>query len=213
MQLFILNDLFWAHRQAKHDKGRLPHARRHRTVRRRLDSVVLTTSAPRDQGLDIAETIERLVTQDGFELVVCEMKKLGRRHLLRVVVDHPNGITLDHCAALSRRIGDHLDAVDAVPTAYTLEVSSPGVERGLYRLADYQRFTGHRVRLRTTVALNGRRQFRGRIAAVRTEEGRSSSCATRLVWKPPLRFPILPSPTRSHGRRPLSRGGSKTCRT
>jgi ribosome maturation factor RimP len=121
--------------------------------------------------LDIAETIERLVTQDGFELVVCEMKKLGRRHLLRVVVDHPNGITLDHCAALSRRIGDHLDAVDAVPTAYTLEVSSPGVERGLYRLADYQRFTGHRVRLRTTVALNGRRQFRGRIAAVRTEEG------------------------------------------
>ncbi len=121
--------------------------------------------------MDIAETIERLVTQDGFEFVVCEMKKLGRRHLLRVVVDHPNGITLDHCAALSRRIGNHLDALDAVPTAYTLEVSSPGVERRLYRLADYQRFTGHRVRLRTTVVLNGKRLFRGRIGAVRTGEG------------------------------------------
>ncbi|QUV85266.1 ribosome maturation factor RimP [Chloracidobacterium aggregatum] len=121
--------------------------------------------------MDIAETIERLVTQDGFEFVVCEMKGAGRRRLLRVVVDHPNGVTLDQCAALSRRIGEHLDALDAVPTAYTLEVSSPGVERELYRLADYQRFTGHRVRLRTTVARNGRRLFRGRIGAVRTGEG------------------------------------------
>lgn len=119
--------------------------------------------------MDIAETIERLVTQDGFEFVICEMKGVGRRRLLRVVVDHPNGVTLDQCAALSRRIGNHLDALDAVPTAYTLEVSSPGVERELYRLADYQRFIGHRVRLRTTTAHNGRRMFRGRIAAVRTE--------------------------------------------
>ncbi len=121
--------------------------------------------------MDIAETIERLVTQDGFEFVVCEMKGAGRRRLLRVVVDHPTGVTLDQCAALSRRIGEHLDALDAVPTAYTLEVSSPGVERELYRLADYQRFTGHRVRLRTTVALNGKRLLRGRIGAVRTGEG------------------------------------------
>ncbi|MGQ9896097.1 MAG: ribosome maturation factor RimP [Acidobacteriota bacterium] len=118
--------------------------------------------------MDIAETIERLVTQDGFEFVVCEMKGAGRRRLLRVVVDHPDGVTLDQCATLSRRISDHLDALDAVPTAYTLEVSSPGVERGLYRLADYQRFRGHRVRLRTTVALNGKRTFRGRIGAIHT---------------------------------------------
>lgn len=109
------------------------------------------------------------MVQHGFEFVVCEMKKTGRRHLLRVVVDHPNGITLDQCAALSRRIGDHLDALDAIPTSYTLEVSSPGVERELYRLADYQRFTGHRVRLRTTVALNGKRTFRGWIGAVCAE--------------------------------------------
>ncbi|MFQ3582293.1 ribosome maturation factor RimP [Chloracidobacterium validum] len=123
--------------------------------------------ALRDQALDIAETIEHLVTQDGFEFVVCEMKGTGRRRLLRVIVDHPNGITLDQCAALSRRIGDHLDALDAVPTAYTLEVSSPGVERGLYRLTDYRRFVGHRVRVRTATTLDGKRVFRGRLQEVR----------------------------------------------
>ncbi|MCS7078647.1 MAG: ribosome maturation factor RimP [Chloracidobacterium sp.] len=120
--------------------------------------------------LDIAETIERLVTQDGFEFVVCEMKGAGRRRLLRVVVDHPAGVTLEQCAALSRRIGDHLDAIDAVPTAYTLEVSSPGVERGLYRLADYQRFAGRRIRLRTTTAVHGKRLWRGRLQAVHADD-------------------------------------------
>ncbi len=111
--------------------------------------------------MDIAETIERLVTEDGFEFVACEMKGAGRRRLLRVVADHPDGITLEQCAALSRRIGARLDELDAVPTAYTLEVSSPGVERGLYRLADYQRFTGRRVRLRATTPRDGKRILRG----------------------------------------------------
>ncbi|OYT73614.1 MAG: ribosome maturation factor RimP [Chloracidobacterium sp. CP2_5A] len=117
--------------------------------------------------MDIAETIERLVTEDGFEFVVCEMKGAGRRRLLRVIVDHPDGITLDQCAALSRRIGARLDELDAVPTAYTLEVSSPGVERGLYRLADYQRFIGRRARLRVTTPRDGKRVVRGWLREVR----------------------------------------------
>ncbi len=119
--------------------------------------------------LDIAAAIERLVLQSGFEFIVCELKGAGRRRLLRVVVDHPNGVTLEQCAALSRRIGEHLDAIDPLPTAYTLEVSSPGVERGLYRLADYQRFTGRRVRLRTTTAVDGKRVWRGRLQSVHTD--------------------------------------------
>lgn len=142
--------------------------------------------------LDIAAAIERLVVRSGFEFVVCELKGAGRRRLLRVVVDHPDGVTLEQCAALSRRIGDHLDAVDAVPTAYTLEVSSPGVERGLYRLADYQRFTGRRIRLRTTAPVNGKRVWRGRLQAVHADADAEDAPFVILVGDAgvEMRFPL-----------------------
>lgn len=149
-------------------------------------------SASRDEVLDIAAAIERLVVRSGFEFVVCELKGAGRRRLLRVVVDHPDGVTLEQCAALSRRIGDHLDAVDAVPTAYTLEVSSPGVERGLYRLADYQRFTGRRIRLRTTAPVNGKRVWRGRLQAVHADADAEDAPFVILVGDAgvEMRFPL-----------------------
>lgn len=115
----------------------------------------------------IAELIERVVTAEGFELVHCELVSAAKQKVLRVLVDHPRGITHEHCSYLSQQIGVHLDQADLIRYGYTLEVSSPGVERGLYQIADYCRFTGRSIRLRTSTALEGRRNFRGILTGVR----------------------------------------------
>lgn len=118
----------------------------------------------------VFDLIERIVTAEGFEFVTCETSGNAKQRILRVVVDRPDGLTLENCAILSRQIGAKLDEEDAVAAAYTLEVSSPGVERGLYRRKDFERFAGQRVKLKTTHPLDGQRNFRGMLNGVRDGE-------------------------------------------
>ena len=84
--------------------------------------------------------------------------------MLRIFIDKPGGVTHEDCANLSREVGTILDVEDVIPGAsYLLEVSSPGLDRKLIRPADYERFTGSRVKLTTRQPVNGSHHFEGRL--------------------------------------------------
>lgn len=100
-----------------------------------------------------------------MELVHVETARgAGRgQTVVRIFIDKPDGITHSDCVEISHHVGTVLDVEDPLPDSYTLEVSSPGLERGLYRLADYERFAGEQARMKTDRAINNQRNFRGRI--------------------------------------------------
>ena len=110
------------------------------------------------------EIAERVATSSGLEVVEVELRGGGKARMLRIVIDKPSGITHEDCANLSREVGTILDVEDVVPgSSYTLEVSSPGLDRRLTRPADYERFAGSRVKLTTLKPVNGNRHFEGRL--------------------------------------------------
>lgn len=108
----------------------------------------------------VQELIERVVTREGLELVHVEMAG-GRAPILRVYIDKSGGVTVDDCAAISERLSVHLDVEDLIPSQYLLEVASPGLDRGLYKPADYERFAGLPAHIKLSEPLNGQRNFHG----------------------------------------------------
>jgi ribosome maturation factor RimP len=122
-----------------------------------------------DQG-SVAERIHHLAEQaaidHGLELVHAEVAGPDGHPIVRVFIDKPGGVTHEDCSDVSHHLGTVLDVEDFIHSAYTLEVSSPGLERGLYKLADYERFTGSPAKLKTRSAIKSQRNFRGRIAGV-----------------------------------------------
>ena len=94
----------------------------------------------------------------GLELVHLDYRKEGRRWLLRLYIDRAGGVTLDDCTRASDQVSALLDADDLIPHRYTLEVSSPGLDRPLFTEEDYRRFTGRRARLTTHRPVEGRRR-------------------------------------------------------
>src|SRR5580704_14757042 len=111
----------------------------------------------------IREIADRVAASSGVEVVEVELRGGGKARMLRIVIDKPAGVTHEDCANLSREVGTILDVEDAISGAYTLEVSSPGLDRKLIRPADYERFTGSRVKLTTQQPVNGNRHFEGRL--------------------------------------------------
>lgn len=102
----------------------------------------------------------------GFELYGIELRAHPKQTLLRVYVDGPNGVTLDDCARISRQVSTLLDVHDPISVRYQLEVSSPGLERPLFRLAHYQRVVGKRIKVRLRMADNAQRNLVGVLQAV-----------------------------------------------
>ena len=114
-----------------------------------------------DQVRSIAE---RVASSLGMELVEVELRGGGKSRMLRIFIDKPAGVTHEDCATLSREMSTILDVEDAVPGGpYVLEVSSPGLDRKLFRAADFERFQGSRVKLTTKDPVNGNRHFEGRL--------------------------------------------------
>jgi ribosome maturation factor RimP len=112
---------------------------------------------------------EPLLAQLGYELVDLDYAA-GRRHaLVRVFIDRPQGVGVDDCERVSHELAALLDVEDPVPIAYTLEVSSPGLDRVLRTPAHFQRFVGERIWLELQVARDGRRRYTGRLEAVSPE--------------------------------------------
>ena len=113
---------------------------------------------------------ERVSIDHGVELVHAEVAGPEGKPILRVYIDKPEGVTHEDCAEVSLHIGTILDVEDFIHSPYTLEVSSPGLERGLYKRDDYERFAGKMAKLRANRAINGQRNFRGRIVGLEGDE-------------------------------------------
>lgn len=114
------------------------------------------------------EVAERVAASSGLEVVEVEFRGGGNSRMLRITIDKPGGVTHEDCANLSREVGTVLDVEDVVPGGpYLLEVSSPGLDRKLFRPADYKRFAGSRVKLTTRDPVNGNRHFEGRLESFR----------------------------------------------
>jgi len=116
-------------------------------------------------GLDkIHEIAERVAQSNGLEVVDVELRGGGKARMLRIYIDKPGGVTHDDCSDFSREVGTIFDVEDAVPGGpYTLEVSSPGLDRKLSKPAEFERFTGSLVKVMTRDPINGNRHFEGRV--------------------------------------------------
>jgi ribosome maturation factor RimP len=114
----------------------------------------------------VQELAERVAIDHGLELVHSEVAGPENKPIVRVFIDKPHGVTHDDCSDVSLHLGTILDVEDFIHASYTLEVSSPGLERGLYKRADYERFAGSDAKLKTRQPVEGQRNFRGRILGV-----------------------------------------------
>ena len=123
----------------------------------RAEGVFLVKLDPR-----ISEIIRRVTEREGLELVHVELTG-GRNSILRVFIDKPEGVTLDDCAAVSERLSLIFDVEDLIPHQYTLEVASPGLDRGLYKESDYERFAGLPCHIKMAEAIAGQRNFHGKL--------------------------------------------------
>ena len=110
---------------------------------------------------NVQKPVEAAVRGLGYELVGVEYLPQGRRSLLRVYIDSPDGITVDDCERVSHQVSGVLDVDDPIRGQYVLEVSSPGLDRPLFTAEHFRRFAGSRVRLRISPPLEGRRNFSG----------------------------------------------------
>lgn len=111
----------------------------------------------------IGEIIQRVAVREGLELVHWEAVGPRNNFLLRIYIDKPGGVSHGDCETVSNQVGTLLDVEDLISNRYVLEVSSPGIERGLYKPADYERFAGSRIKLKTSQPIDGQRNFRGRL--------------------------------------------------
>ncbi len=106
----------------------------------------------------------------GYELVGVEYLSQGRHSLLRIYIDSESGITVDDCAKVSHQVSAVLDVEDPIHGQYTLEVSSPGLDRPLFNAGHYQRFAGQQVEIRLHAPFEGRRKFKGRLLGMQDDE-------------------------------------------
>jgi ribosome maturation factor RimP len=126
----------------------------------------------------VREIADRVAASSGLEVVDLEFRGIGKARVLRVFLDKPGaasgdplaGVTHGDCASFSREFGTILDVEDAMPGNYTLEVSSPGLDRKLTKASEFERFVGSRVKLTTRNPVNNNRYFEGRLESFR--EGR-----------------------------------------
>lgn len=116
----------------------------------------------------ISEIAERVTAREGIELVHVEVTG-GHNPILRVFIDKPGGVTVDDCAHVSERISLILDVEDPIPGEYMLEVSSPGLDRGLYKESDYERFAGLPSHVKLSEAVNGQKNFHGKLIGLDRE--------------------------------------------
>lgn len=107
----------------------------------------------------------------GYELADLELKTGGKDQVVRIFIDRdPEGIQLEDCEAVSRQVSAILDVEDPISGHYTLEVSSPGLDRKLTKPAHFRRFAGEQVKVRLRFPMAGRRNFKGQLKAVGDEK-------------------------------------------
>src|SRR5712671_3292558 len=118
----------------------------------------------------IREIAEQAALDHGLEMVHTEVAGPENSPIVRVFIDKPGGVTHQDCSGVSTQVGTVLDVEDFIHAAYTLEVSSPGIERGLYKPADYERFAGSAAKIKSRDPVGGQRNFRGRIVGIDNDQ-------------------------------------------
>lgn len=121
------------------------------------------------QASRVAELIEPSVTALGYELVGVEYLPQGKHSILRVYIDQADGIRVEDCQQVSRQISGVLDVEDPIAGQFSLEVSSPGTDRPLFKAEHYERFSGEKAEIRLRTPLQGQRKFTGRLAGVEND--------------------------------------------
>ncbi len=124
--------------------------------------------ASKDQ--QIADMLQPTVAALGYELWGVEYLAQGRHSVVRVYIDSSAGITVEDCAAVSEQVSGVLDVEDPIAGEYTLEVSSPGLDRQLFALGQYAAYVGEEVELRLRSAFEGRRKFKGTLKGIEGED-------------------------------------------
>lgn len=109
------------------------------------------------------------VEETGKELLGLEFIAAGNNSVLRLYIEHENGIDVDDCAEVSRQVSAILDVEDPISSEYNLEVSSPGVDRPLFTLEHYQAVLGETVQVKLSIPLNGRRKFKGILESIEND--------------------------------------------
>ena len=125
--------------------------------------------------MDLSHRVEAVIRPTvesmGFDIVrVLVLGKFERR--VQVMAERQDGrpISIDDCTEISRAVSALLDVEDPIEGSYTLEVSSPGLDRPLLKLRDYERYAGHEAKVETTAAVEGRRKFKGRLLGADGEQ-------------------------------------------
>ena len=111
----------------------------------------------------VRQLAQQVIEGQGYELVEFEIKGGGKHTVLKVFIDKPAGITHQDCELVSEQLGTVLDVEDLIPFSYTLEVSSPGLDRKLVKDSDYTRFVGKLAKVQTRVPLQNQKTFKGRL--------------------------------------------------
>lgn len=110
----------------------------------------------------VQEIAERVAASEGLEVVEVQLLGGGGARVLRIFIDKPEGVTHGDCEAISQNVGTILDVEDVIPGAhYTLEVSSPGVERKLTKPRDFERFVGQKVKVALRQPIENQRHYMG----------------------------------------------------
>lgn len=119
--------------------------------------------------LKIKTIAEPIVQAEGMELIDIQYRREHRGRVLRLFIDREGGVTVEDCAAVSHEVEKNLDIYDIPPGPYTLEVSSPGLNRPLKKAEDFLRFRNHQIKVRTVVPIEERRTFKGRLLGCRDD--------------------------------------------
>ncbi len=132
--------------------------------------------------------VEPIVEDEGLALVELEFVRQSGSWILRIYMDGPEGIRVEDCERVSRRLSPVLDVEDVIPHSYTLEVSSPGIPRPLRKAQDFERFSGEIARIEMASPCNGRKRFTGELAGV--SEGEEGEVALKLDGGETVRLPV-----------------------
>lgn len=114
--------------------------------------------------------IKPVVEGLGLELWGLEYNSHGKKPVVRIYIDAEKGVSVDHCAKVSRQVSSVFDVEDPITSEYTLEVSSPGVDRPLFELKQYELYKGEKIKLKLRRAFEGQRNFSGELVGVEGED-------------------------------------------
>ena len=131
---------------------------------------------------------ESAAAETDIEIIHVEMAGTNRDSVLRIYIDKPDGVTLDDCSRVSQQVEAALDDEDIIPSRYVLEVSSPGIERQLYSIGDFERFAGQLAKVKTKTEIDGQKVFVGPITGV---EGGTITISDRVRGDVRIEYPDI----------------------